>query len=1436
MVFAATRVSVHPAVAAVAADGNAAAGAHVHVPSGHETDQGIPLAASDPAPESVSVGAACAAGVPVRSYDVDAIDVDVTLNRYLDHDPQGRMYVLVDDVERVRSEEAQNAAARAGNSEPAVSIGLQGDAIQPLTLRVAQGECLRIRFTNQLKDAPASIHIHGSSLRVARDGSPAIATNPSAMAAPGETVEYEWMVDASEPEGTHYLHSHGDERAQTSHGLFGAVIVEPAGASWADPRTGEDLQSGWDAVVKTDASAFREFALYYHEIGDENYQVLDRGGQFVPQVDPLTSAYRPDGRALNYRSEPFYNRLVLQQQTQGRFDESLAYSSYAFGDPATPMMRSYLGDPVKQRLVHGGSEVFHVHHVHGGAVRWRRQPGAEPPSPIVGLDKHPPLTPTASERTDAQSIGPSETFDLIDECGSGGCQQSAGDFLVHCHVAEHYFAGMWTLWRVYNTLQGGPASTDALPPLPELPGREGMVAAAVTSDRLANTTVDWSGEQLRIGAGADLAAWVERQLPPRGVPRGSDASVLDWTSAGHVYSNEPETTNQWPGYRARAPGERPPILFDPKTGKLAYPFLRPHPGKRPPFAPNHGPAPYLDPTPNGDALPSPGSNGPASLCPDGTTPRAYAINAITLPIALNERNGIVDPAGEIFVLREDEDRVRADNALRVPLAIRANAGEDCVDVLLRSELQDTEENHGLAKVNIHMHFAQFDVQASDGVDAGFNYEQSVRPFAAEGERIAGAVASGASTLGVADAARFQPGIIVGVGMDQDATFETAKIASISGSTLTFDAPLRFAHAGGEVVSTEFVRYRWYPDTQFGTAYFHDHVNALSSWKHGLFGALIAEPPGSTYHDPSSGSAIRSGPIADIHTNAVVSADVTGSFRELALFLQDDNPLTHEGRSSGGSLNLRAEPPGARRGDPSQALSSAVHGDPATPLLRAYTGDPVVVRALVGGTNDVHSVHIDGHWFRIEPYSLTSPPVDTAHLGISERYDLVLPRAGGPQGMPGDYLYYNGRTFKLREGSWGILRVLDEGGDTGAALEKLPGHDRPPPAPTSVCPDNAPVKRFDISAIDVRMPMLSGKGKMFALTSDAGAFADGSKPPQPLVLHANVGDCIEATLTNGTAAGAVSLHADMLAYDPKDSGGVASGFNPPQDVVPGKQRAYRWYASPEVGETVAMLRDWGDVLKNPGVGLYGAIVVGPAGATYTDPETGGDASAVSAWATVVHPPDGAAYRDFTLLFQDEDETIGTHRMPYTTRVSGTVAINYAAAPLADRLAADSDTGSLFTSTPAHGAPPTPLLQAFAGDTVRVHVIAPWSEQNQVFAIEGHRWPQEPGLAGTSVLSAVQVGATEAITLQLEGGAGGPDHLPGDYVYGDHRAPYMQAGLWGLFRVYAPGAKASIRPIDVTRSSRARDVWPPWAQLTIVAGIAGGVAGVAWLAARRPVGIR
>ena len=148
-------------------------------------------------------------------------------------------------------------------------------------------------------------------------------------------------------------------------------------------------------------------------------------------------------------------------------------------------------------------------------------------------------------------------------------------------------------------------------------------------------------------------------------------------------------------------------------------------------------------------------------------------------------------------------------------------------------------------------------------------------------------------------------------------------------------------------------------------------------------------------------------------------------------------------------------------------------------------------------------------------------------------------------------------------------------------------------------------------------------------------------------------------------------------------------------------------------------------------------------------------------------------------------IGTAQMPYHEQVQGLVGLNYGKEPLARRLVANKDTARLFRSA-VHGDPAVPLLEAFAGDRVRLHLFVPFSEQAHVFSLEGHRWPLEPGRRGTDMRSSLQLGGLAATTLHLADGAGGAARATGDHVYGDHREPYRDAGLWGLFRVHSPDA--------------------------------------------------
>ena len=173
------------------------------------------------------------------------------------------------------------------------------------------------------------------------------------------------------------------------------------------------------------------------------------------------------------------------------------------------------------------------------------------------------------------------------------------------------------------------------------------------------------------------------------------------------------------------------------------------------------------------------------------------------------------------------------------------------------------------------------------------------------------------------------------------------------------------------------------------------------------------------------------------------------------------------------------------------------------------------------------------------------------------------------------------------------------------------------------------------------------------------------------------------------------------------------------------------------------------------------------------------------------------------------------MPYNHAVSGVVGLNYRSSPLEGRFdlfpkaltdpfkaSAFLDLmGGLFDLFPdpttepgagAYGDPSTPILEAYAGDPVRVHVMVPFSEQNHVFSIEGHRWPFESMMEGTNLFSSAQVGAVGKLEIAFD--AGGPSRMPGEYLYGDHRLPYREAGLWGLFRVLRPGDQdAALMPL-------------------------------------------
>ncbi|MDQ1668881.1 MAG: hypothetical protein QOE40_942, partial [Actinomycetota bacterium] len=955
------------------------------------TSLGLAPFLAGPAAASDDAGDPCPAGLPAaqqKSFDVMALDVKIPLNRYGDNDPLGKMYLATAangtanmlTAPGETSARTALAAVRAEEASQKVSIGLRDDPIQPLSIRANEGDCVTINFSNSATGGSYGMHIDGLAFDVASSGDDVGDNDSSSVDNKGTTTYRFWIPKDANLEGSHYVHPGPGYRSAVGHGLFGSLSVEPPNSTYLDASTADKpLLSGWEAIIKPGgqidakgtAPSFREAVKLHHEVGNDNEKIYSKSGQALPQVDALTGSYRPGEFALNYRSEPFRNRLLAA----GR-EKSHSYSSYVFGDPATPMPRGYIGDPTKFRLVHAGGEKFHVYHLHGGGDRWRYSPVADTTYHYADtqLDKHPKTVDSPSNRLDAQSIGPGESYNLELEGGAGGVQHSVGDLLFHCHIAKHYVSGMWSFWRVYDTLQPQSLGQDALAVLPD---RAPHPEAVDSTGLLGKTMPDGT----KLDSVQKLDDWVRPQLPPAGDRRANtqDPSVWNWKidnsdPSKPVYYGEPEDTaspSVFPDLRTEVAGHpgllpidvvdgqgkprslsndgnRPRLLFNPDTGRPAYPLLRTHAGTRPPFTGDgHTGSPFLGE--KGDVAPTPGKVSPFAARPDGLCPRTTADGVTPTPIRhfnitafgteVQRSKTFTDKEGKLFVLAGTQDAVHSKPAEATPLAIRTNVG-DCDRVTLTNEMPDGEAFDAWSKTTIHIHHVQFDVQGSDGVTTGFAFEHSVRPYKQDPKKasavdadptLTAPTAAGDTVLHLSDVRKFQrtdangnashPFIAIGEGTNgieirQVKGVTVTKAASGAGdvtidplgpgtlepgdkacakpaaATCT-DNPQTGAHKAGESAGIEFIQYEWYADVLLDNIFWHDHVDGIHGWGHGLVGQLVVEPAGSTYHDPKSGAQVDSGTIADIRvdtSNPLYTPVAKGvnSFRELALWQIDDN--------------------------------------------------------------------------------------------------------------------------------------------------------------------------------------------------------------------------------------------------------------------------------------------------------------------------------------------------------------------------------------------------------------------------------------------------------------------------------------------------------------------------------------------------------------------
>lgn len=89
------------------------------------------------------------------------------------------------------------------------------------TLRITEGQRLRVRFVNELPES-SIIHPHGQPVHQGMDGMASISRPETA---PGQEFLYDF---ADLRPGTYWYHPHSEHHEQLDQGLYGALIVDPA--------------------------------------------------------------------------------------------------------------------------------------------------------------------------------------------------------------------------------------------------------------------------------------------------------------------------------------------------------------------------------------------------------------------------------------------------------------------------------------------------------------------------------------------------------------------------------------------------------------------------------------------------------------------------------------------------------------------------------------------------------------------------------------------------------------------------------------------------------------------------------------------------------------------------------------------------------------------------------------------------------------------------------------------------------------------------------------------------------------------------------------------------------------------------------------------------------------------------------------------------------
>jgi hypothetical protein len=260
-----------------------------------------------------------------------------------------------------------------------------------------------------------------------------------------ETVKYQWYAGKID-RGTNGTLNYtpvefgalnlisSDPMFQHPNGVFGQMIIEPAGSTWqcgdpgslasCDPGSGVSRASA--TITAPAGIKFREFSIMLSDA-------------------LITSAAQPVN-AINYRTEPANHRYAkpgtdVSCMTSNTLADPTQTTPAQIGEPQTPIFKANPGDEVRFRMTHplgtGNSEVFTIH-----GHSWLRNPYQNNSSLIAPNN----LSQWMGSR---DNHGSSDHFDLVIP-QAGGTFNRPGDYLYTTYLPADASAGSWGIFRVGN--------------------------------------------------------------------------------------------------------------------------------------------------------------------------------------------------------------------------------------------------------------------------------------------------------------------------------------------------------------------------------------------------------------------------------------------------------------------------------------------------------------------------------------------------------------------------------------------------------------------------------------------------------------------------------------------------------------------------------------------------------------------------------------------------------------------------------------------------------------------------------------------------------------------------------------------------------------------------------------------------------------------------